>query len=100
MLIQLIWIKRGQAFELGDHRESNIKIEMNPIRELYLDMYRTCIFKLSTIVNTLKQRTLLTVGGPTSSGTNYPNLWDWYARIHPQMVLWFEQGGSFINNKV
>ena len=98
---QIIQLKRSRSYKLGDYEESNTRnVDFEQLRQWLLSMSKTYLNLVSVIATNLSRNVIFASAGKTQSGINYPSsINNWFARIQPQLITWFDRGGEFIQGE-
>ena len=93
----ILRIKRAQQIKIGDYEESNARnTDFDKWRDWLLSVASDAITGLTLFDNIFVKPSLFSVGGPTSSGKNYPtNMTKWYTRVSPMINNWFTLGTPY-----
>lgn len=89
---QIIQLKNAKSYKIGDYEESNSRnVDWDKMRDYFFERSNEFMGLLST--KTLTLPVIFAVAGKVSAGKNIPaSTQNWYSRIAPQIVRWFETG--------
>jgi hypothetical protein len=84
----------ASKYKLAEYEESYSYHDWDKLEMEFTKSARSSLLMVSTLAITLTRRNFFNATGPSSSGANWPQLFQqWYARIRPRVVTWAQTGG-------